>query len=345
MKIAMRVLLTGALFLISVCVYGQGLTKQFQKWDDFQGELVSRARERIGISNDFDIRITDVAAPVGTLFRIGGSIQIDASKCTMLTPNKNDLPSLYPQYSLDRSIGFNLGLNEGVIGQLSSFGVKFGHAKNIGFRVDDPAMRQLTDSDMQSLLKNEACAAVIPNSGAMLVRGYISGKRAITLGTSRNGELNAGMKSVGNLTFTANGKHSIQAIDTSDRDFIQILAFVQPIEEKGKEALTIRSVADVVSPTTKGMIFLQRDSRDATQQSLQLRASIANKGYSVATGIEAIAQDKMPDISQVRYFNDSDRESANAILALLRQSRPNAELKKLGLRAPPGQIEVWLTLD
>lgn len=325
----------------------QSLATPFQTWDVFQNELVERARSIIGISNDFDIRVTDVAAPVGTLFRPGTSIQIDVSKCTMLTPNKSDLPSLYPAYSLDRSLGVNLGLNEGVLGQLSQFGVRIRSGRNLGFRVDDPTIRHLTDTDMQALLGNNSCASVIPESGAMLVRGYVSGKRIFSIVTSRNGELNAGQKVIGNLTFTATSNNSIQAADNNPRDFIQILAFVRPQnrDNKGREQLALLSVADAIPQSEQGTIYIQKDSRDTSSMPAQLKQSFANKGFSVASGVEAISPEIMPSVSQVRYFNESDLEIANSILDILQHTRPNAEIKKLGLRAPKGQVEVWLTFE
>jgi hypothetical protein len=170
-------LLITTILTVIVCApaCAQDLSNTFNKWDQFQENFVKRAQEKFGKDDEFNIRMTGVASPIGTLFRLGGSIKIDSTHCTMLDPNKEQAPNLYPTYTLDKSFGINLGLDDGIIGQLSRFGIVLGSTKNMSYRVDDVTLAQLSDNEMDSLLSNVSCASTIPKDGALLVRGYIEG--------------------------------------------------------------------------------------------------------------------------------------------------------------------------
>lgn len=88
---------------------------------------------------------------------------------------------------------------------------------------------------------------------------------------------------------------------------------------------------------------------DASQKAIAdaLRAAYEKQGWIVPL-TETVGKNA-PSGLQVRYFNDSDSEGAAHTLELI-DSVPDAKalphatppLKHLNLKAPPGQIEVWL---
>lgn len=50
----------------------------------------------------------------------------------------------------------------------------------------------------------------------------------------------------------------------------------------------------------------------------------------------------MPNIAQVRYFNATDLGVATKALGALRTRFRDAQLKRIPLASPDGQLEVWL---
>jgi hypothetical protein len=60
------------------------------------------------------------------------------------------------------------------------------------------------------------------------------------------------------------------------------------------------------------------------------------------TKVQRIPSQKMPNVAQVRYFNDADSALADRCVGILRKVYPNARAVRIGLPSPKGQLEVWL---
>jgi hypothetical protein len=51
----------------------------------------------------------------------------------------------------------------------------------------------------------------------------------------------------------------------------------------------------------------------------------------------------MPANSQVRYFNDVDKQTAEQVRDIVNKIRPDVEVVRLGLPVSAGRLEVWIT--
>jgi hypothetical protein len=72
---------------------------------------------------------------------------------------------------------------------------------------------------------------------------------------------------------------------------------------------------------------------------------LTENSFKVASDIEKIDSSRMPRVTQVRFFNDSDKASADLALKIVSVSRPNAVAVRVGIPAPQGQLELWLTKE
>jgi hypothetical protein len=97
-----------------------------------------------------------------------------------------------------------------------------------------------------------------------------------------------------------------------------------------------------VQPVGTGPVYLQRDVADSSGNAAKLKDLLAAQAFAVVPQVESIESDKMPSIAQVRYFNKSDEALADKAVAVLRQVYPSAAKLYVGLKAPQGQLEVWL---
>jgi hypothetical protein len=61
-------------------------------------------------------------------------------------------------------------------------------------------------------------------------------------------------------------------------------------------------------------------------------------------GVENVGLARAPAVADVRYFNDSDAGIAKGVLEEMRKlgMKVDPMPRKLPLKAPPGQIEIWL---
>jgi len=101
------------------------------------------------------------------------------------------------------------------------------------------------------------------------------------------------------------------------------------------------TVATTAIPA-RGHVYVQRDQSDQSHADAAVVAALQRSGFPVVPQVEAIASSKMPHIAQVRYFNATDLARANKALGVLKASFPDAQLKRIPLPSPDGQLEVWL---
>ena len=87
---------------------------------------------------------------------------------------------------------------------------------------------------------------------------------------------------------------------------------------------------------------MQRDKADHSGRADKILEALAEQRFNVVYTVEAIDGDKVPKTAQVRYFSPGDEAAADKALALLKQLYPDAAKLYVGLKAPKGQLEVWL---
>ena len=139
--------------------------------------------------------------------------------------------------------------------------------------------------------------------------------------------------------------------DKSSQPIVELLSTFRPVSIDSNKptpaalgkAEPTRSLAPV-GETVQAHMFIQQDvtdSSDAGPRMVDLLHAEWPKA-EVESTIDKLPTEKMPDTTQVRFFNASDAELANRCLIIVQQRYPNARVVRIGLPAPAGQLEVWL---
>ena len=92
----------------------------------------------------------------------------------------------------------------------------------------------------------------------------------------------------------------------------------------------------------EGQIYVQQAEADTPASGSQVVSLLQTGGFKVEPRVERTADKVTPDRAQVRYFNEADKEHAMQVLETFKQKYPDAVLVPLKIRAPLGQLEVWL---
>ena len=87
---------------------------------------------------------------------------------------------------------------------------------------------------------------------------------------------------------------------------------------------------------------MQQAEGDTPASGSQIVSLLQADGFKVESRVERTADRVTPDRAQVRYFNEADKEHAMQVLETFKQKYPDAVLVPLKIRAPLGQLEVWL---
>lgn len=107
------------------------------------------------------------------------------------------------------------------------------------------------------------------------------------------------------------------------------------------------SLASLYSRLQNVLVYLQADrSNDAAQAIARTIRDNLREHSVLVPAIEPIDSDKTPSKTQVRYFNEMDRDEAEDLAAVIeRTSKFKVYLVKLSLKAKPGALEVWIGKD
>lgn len=312
----------------------------YRQMDQFQDELASRASQRLGSSSDFKIVVTQAEVPIGTILRRGTTIPIDYTSCVPdPAPPSASTPNLFPPYSISKSLAIDFGLDNAAITEIGALGVKVSDIDAIGLSVSSPRLQALSDHQLANLINADGCSTSIAgDSPVWLVRGYILGKRNFSLTDTSNKTFTAKVVKVGAFDVDfGSGSSSLKIVDDTDTGFLQIVSEVTKTSTRGP----IRIASPMVT-STEGRVYIQRDRADNSGNAEKVADVLSGLKFSVAGSAEKIDSGKMPTKAQVRYFNASDKSSAETALRALREQYPDAGLKLVGLPAPPKQLEVWL---
>jgi hypothetical protein len=87
---------------------------------------------------------------------------------------------------------------------------------------------------------------------------------------------------------------------------------------------------------------VQQAEADTPASGSQIVSLLKAGGFKVESRVERTADKVTPDRAQVRYFNEADKDRAMQVLETFKQKYPDAVLVPLKIRAPLGQLEVWL---
>ena len=309
----------------------------FDQFDQFQAELAARSARKIGSADDFKIIVTQVAYPIGTLMRAGSTIPIDYSACTPTsTPVAYDAPNLFPTYTLSKALAVDLGLDNDVINKLTDFGVKVSATDKVTFSVKSTSLQTLADTDLKKTLNNSGCRELIKGNTAWLVRGYVEGQRDFSLEKSRKTTLAGNVQKIASFNVDGGNENGLSLTDDKTVGFLQIISQVTTVAEN-----TAPEFEKPTAQNVQGRTYIQQDKLDASDAGIAISKALKADKFNVM-GIERLTSSEMPDIAQVRLFNNADKQDALRALSELQKRFPNAELKKIGLPAAPGHLEIWL---
>lgn len=300
--------------------------------------LQDRVQSKFGGSDNFQVYVTDGGYPIGTIMREGTTVGINRKACApAIEAGVYKMPSMFNSIMMNGKAAFELGLDAAVT-QLARFGVKVGQEDTFNLSVAEAAGRFLLDDELTELIAQPACTAYLRGKSLLLVRGYVTGRRNYLLQRARNAGGDIGLTKVGDLKVEASGNSGISLKDEAPSDFLQIVSKVS-LPASGTAVATI---SEPTTPTGLGRVYVQRDVADASGQANAVKTGLAGQAFNVVPQVEAIESTKVPDAAQVRYFNKSDAAAADKAVAVLRRTYPDASKQYVGVKAPAGQLEVWL---
>jgi hypothetical protein len=120
----------------------------------------------------------------------------------------------------------------------------------------------------------------------------------------------------------------------------------------GEDTKILDKQATPASPTAlnanpgnleKALVYIQVDGKNASSLSKAEELSVALHQKSILSPeIQKMSPDTIPNQTQVRYFNDEDRASAEALAALVMEKSGSMVFTvKPKLKANQGTLEVW----
>jgi len=351
--------LFGILLVLAGCA-----TPKYNTIADFQKKLAEDvAGKNSGadgkIPEDFQVFSTQSADPIGTLYHPSSSRPISDDACKpQREPEPREAPGLFPSsYKVNKGLASDLGLNDDVFEYLATLGVNVGKTDELTYGITKPSRQVLDDESMQALLEKPSCLAVLKKQKppvAWVVRGYISGIRDFSVTGGADVGIEGKVTKVGNFKIESKGLGTVTVKDEKQTNFLQIVAQVSP--QPQSTTVDIKSIPTTPPTTaswetppswdtldTTGIVYIQIDKSDISTDGDDLSKKLKQSSINVAGGIERIQSTRMPKVTQVRYFNGGDKGKAEEIQAILKEKRPDTALVRLGLPAPKGQLEIWLT--
>ena len=312
--------------------------------DKFQEELATRVAGKINpgsIERDFLVVVSQGSFPVGTVLRPHTTIPIDYRACVPANqPLAFPADSLFPSYSLSKGLAIDVGLDSDVIQQLVDMGVNIEDTDAIFYSVKNAKYQTLDDTTLKKLSQDDDCRGLVSNKTVWLIRGYILGQRNFVTENEKANTLQGKVVKVGSFSINfGSGTSSVKIVDEGETEFLQIISEIQNTSS-GAEVATPRATS--INDRSRGRVYVQRDREDGSDNAEKIVSNLAKARFDVEKRIERIDSSRMPKRGQVRYFNDSDKGLAEAALRELQKQYQNANIIRIGLPAPKGQLEVWL---
>lgn len=339
MKSGFLLLIIPTVVVLAGCIPKPPPTKTISSLDQFQQDMAFRSSGSIGSAEDFKIVVTQAEYPIGTLLRSGSTIPVEYTACLpSTTPPKANTPSLFPSYTLDKKVALDIGLDNEVFKRLADAGVTIGDADKVILSVSGANLKVLSDSDIKKITDSHDCNNAMSGQAVWLIRGYISGQRNFLLNNNNSANLKGKVVKIASFDIeVGGGSRTLSLVDSAEVGFLQVVSQVS--------YRTNTTEVDIKKPTntgSMGKIYIQRDRQDTTTNGEAVYNSLRARSFNVVKEIERIDTSKMPLNAQVRYFNDGDINLAQEAFSELNKIYPTAALRKIGLPAPVGQIEVWL---
>jgi hypothetical protein len=353
----------------------QASKPEFQSIDSLNAALADRAAQRLDFNvDDYRVIVTEAGFPPGTVVQPKTARVESWDACTPgdRRPPLVSLPSMFPDYSVSNTVAASFGLDEAVLANLASAKVDVASNRAVKLTFRNVKASFLANDQMRQVLDQPACKAALASGVHYLVRGEITGQRSLAMEGSLKANAEVRAATIGNVAITpVDGRAAVAINDEAPVQFLQIIAVLRPPAAAGgppvlmetapavvvmRGAVVVarpvpssppppgRGPASVVRPVPipAGLVYVQRDRNDRSGADADVVTALRASGLRVAGAVESIPHDRMPTEAQVRYFNEADRGTGEAALRLLQARFPGARLRRVGLKAPAGQLEVWL---
>jgi hypothetical protein len=324
-------------------------------FDQFQQDLAARVLNKFGAGSsgsDFSVIVATTAYPLGTLLRPAGSIPADFDDCVPApTPTPYPAQRLFPSYTMSSDTALAANIGSRTLQGLDSAGVSLKQSSNVQYAIAETQIQIMDDKSVEQVTRKGNCGKYIStHPGIRLIRGAVIGKMTFTVKVDNPASVKAGLAKLGGFTVTDNPQAStLSIVDAETAPIVELLSefgaganpAASPITPKPVVASLVRPPASVGGAAH---MYVQEDVQDTPQSGAKVVQSLRAGWPSaeVESKVQRIPSQKMPDIAQVRYFNDSDSALADRCVGILRTVYPNARAVRIGLPSPKGQLEVWL---
>jgi hypothetical protein len=342
--------------LITVTDKGDhGSVQNISDFDQFQQDLAARVLSKLGSGSsgsDFSVIVATMAYPLGTLLRPAGSIPADFDDCVPApTPTPYPAQRLFPSYTMSSDTALAANLGSRTLQGLDSAGVSLKQSSNVQYAIAETQIQIMDDKSVDQVTRKGNCGKYIStHPGTRLIRGAVIGKMTFTVKVDNPASVKAGLAKLGGFSVTDDPQAStLSIVDAETAPIVELLSEFGAGANPAESPTTPKPVvASLVRPPASvggtAHMYVQEDAQDTPESGAKIVQSLRAGWPSaeVESKVQRIPSQKMPDVAQVRYFNDSDSALADRCVGILREVYPNARAVRIGLPSPKGQLEVWL---
>jgi hypothetical protein len=324
-------------------------------FDQFQQDLAARVLNKFGAvssGSDFSVIVATTAYPLGTLLRPTGSIPADFDDCVPApAPTPYSAQRLFPSYTMSSDTALAANLGSRTLQGLDSAGVSLSQSSNVQYAIAETQIQIMDDKSVDQVTGKGNCGKYIStHPGIRLIRGAVMGKMTFTVKVDNPASVKARLAKIGGFTVTDNPQAStLSIVDAQSAPIVELLSefggganpAASPTTPKPVETTPVRLPGSVGATAH---MYVQEDVQDTPESGAKI-VRLLRVGWPTAeveSKVQRIPSQKMPDVAQVRYFNDSDSALADKCVGILRKAYPNARAVRIGLPSPKGQLEVWL---
>ena len=325
-------------------------------FDQFQKDLATRVLDKFGTGtsgSDFSVIVATMAYPLGTLLRPTGSIPADFDDCV---PSPVPVPlsaqRLFPSYSMSSDTALAANIGSRALQGLDSAGVSLKQSSSVQYAIAETQIQIMDDKSVDTVTARGGCGKYIStHPGTRLIRGAVLGKMTFTIKVDNPASVKAQLAKIGGFTVTDNPQTSTLSIaDAETAPIVELLSEFSGGASAEASPTTPKPVKLAISPSRSPAsasvthMYVQEDVQDTPQSGAKV-IELLRTGWPAAKvdpKVQRISSQKMPEVAQVRYFNDGDAELAQRCVGILKKAYPNARAVRIGLPSPRGQLEVWL---
>jgi hypothetical protein len=326
-------------------------------FDQFQQDLATRVLDKFGAGtsgSDFSVIVATTAYPLGTLLRPTGSIPANFDDCVPSPlPTPLSAQRLFPSYSMSSDTALAANLGSRALQGLDSAGVSLKQSSSVQYSIAETQIQIMDDKSVDTVTAKGGCEKYIStHPGTRLIRGAVIGKMTFTIKVDNPASVKAQLAKIGGFTVTDNPQAStLNIADAQSSPIVELLsqfggrasATSSPTTPKPVEA-ALSPVPSPASVDVSTHMYVQEDVRDTPASGAKV-VQLLQTGWpsaKVENEVQRIPSQTMPDVAQVRYFNEADAAKAQRCVGILKKVYPNARVVRIGLPSPKGQLEVWL---